>query len=308
MGPVLSYAVAGLAALVAGACLAATGLLQQRAASKRPEREELRLRLIVNLAHNRMWLAGAGAAVVSYAFQAVALALGPLALVQPLITSELIFAIPLSARWHGARLGRREWAAVLAVAGGLVLGIAAAYPQRGDPTQPLLQWVYVLTPIAALVAVAVLLGRLARGPPRASLFALAGATVLALQSALYATTIELLRDDIWQTFSHWQPYALIVASLFGAFLVESAYAAGPLAASMPVMDATLPLVGIALGVALFDEQIRTGALALAGAAVGLALLVAGIVALDTSPLVRREQRYERAEKLQTEHAEQITDR
>ncbi len=299
MGSTLSYVFAALAALAAGGCLAATGLLQQRAASQRPKGEQLRLQLIIQLAQNRMWLAGIGMALVSYGFQAVALSLGPLALVQPLIVSELIFAIPISVRWRGGTLRRREWVAVLAVLAGLTVGIVSAYPRGGDPLQPISLWAYALGGVAVIVGAAVLLGRFLRGPVRASLFALAGATVLGLQSAIFAATIALLRQGVGQTFTSWEPYALIVASFLGMFLVENAYHAGPLAASMPVMDAALPLVSISIGVALFGEQIRTGALALTGTALGLVLLMVGIVGLDTSSLVRRQQRAEHRDKEET---------
>lgn len=303
MGSTLTYVFAALAALAAGACLAATGLLQQRAASQRPKGEQLRLRLIIELAQNRMWLAGIGMALVAYGFQAVALSLGPLALVQPLIVSELIFAVPISIRWRGGTLRGREWAAVLAVLTGLTVGIISAYPRGGNPLQPITLWAYVLGAVAVIVGAAVLLGRFLRGPVRASLFALAGATVLGLQSAIFAATIALLGKGLGQTFTSWEPYVLIVVSFLGMFLVENAYHAGPLATSMPVMDAALPLVSIAIGVALFNEQIRTGALALTGTALGLALLLIGIVGLDTSSLIRREQQVEHEEKDETAEAE-----
>jgi hypothetical protein len=62
------------------------------------------------------------------------------------------------------------------------------------------------------------------------------------------------------------------------------------------VDATLPVVSIGLGVFVFGEQVNTSAAGLAGAAAGLALLVAGIVTLDTSGVVREEQRREKAER------------
>lgn len=299
MGSTVTYLFAALAALAAGGCLAVTGLLQQRAASQRPKGEQLRLQLIIQLAQNRMWLAGIGMAVLSYGFQAVALSLGPLALVQPLIVMELVFAIPISVRWRGGTLRRREWVAVLAVLTGLTVGIISAYPRGGNPLQPITLWGYVLGAIALLVGASVLLGRFVRGPVRASLFALAGATVLGLQSAIFAATIALLGRGLGQTFTSWEPYTLIVVSFLGMFLVENAYHAGPLAASMPVMDAALPMVSISIGVTLFGEQIRTGALALTGTAIGLALLLAGIVGLDTSSLVRRQQQIEHRDKDET---------
>ncbi|MDR7299987.1 DMT family transporter [Haloactinomyces albus] len=306
MSQALQLVFSGLAALAAGGCLAVTGLLQQRAASSRPKNEQLSLKLLIALVQNKMWLAGIGVAFLSYAFQAVALSLGPLALVQPLLVAELIFAVPISVRWRGARIGRREWAAVILVVAGLVIGIISAYPRGGDPLQPITLWAYALGGIFVIAGMSLVIGRMVSGPPRASLFALSGAAVLGLQSALFAATIALLRQDIGHTFTTWQPYTLIVASLAGMFLVENAYHAGPLAASMPVMDATLPLVSISIGVALFGEQIRTGTLALTGTAVGLALLIGGIIMLDTSSVIRRQQQIEHQDKAETAENEQGT--
>lgn len=303
MGQTLSLVFAGLAALAGGLLLAITGLLHQRAASQRPKDERFSLQLIRSLAHNRLWLIGLVTIFASYGFQAIALSLGPLALVQPLVAAELIFAVPVSVRLRGLRIRTREWVAVAAVVIGLTLGLASAVPHGGDPLQPFSVWIYGLGAVTAVAGASVLFGLWLRGPVRASMFALAGATVLGCQSALFGATIALLGKSVAGTFSAWQPYVLIVASLLGGFLVQNAYQAGPLAASMPVMDAVLPLTGIGLGIALFGEQVRTDPLALTGATAGLVLLLVGIVMLDTSPLVRREQRIERAEKEETARQE-----
>nr|MDQ3827677.1 DMT family transporter [Actinomycetota bacterium] len=240
MSPLANTLISAAAALVAGMCLATTGLLQQGAASKEPSDKQFSLQLIVDLMRDRTWLAGIGAAVASYVFQAVALATGPLSLVQPLVVSELLFAIPISARRHQIRLGLREWAGLLTVTGGLVIGIVAANPHRGHPIQPFSSWIWALVTVVVIATIGVVIGKTISGPARASLFALSGAAVMALQSALFAATIAELRRDIGHTFLTWQPYALIVASFTGLFLVQNAYQAGPLAASMPVMDAVLP--------------------------------------------------------------------
>lgn len=143
MGSIL---ISAFAAIAAGMALAATGVLQQRAASTRPSGERFSLHMLATLAHNKTWLAGIGAAVLSYGFQAVALAFGPLALVQPLVVSELLFAVPISAKLRGIHLGRREWTAVLTVVVGLAIGIVCAHPRKASPLVPISLWA---TPWAA---------------------------------------------------------------------------------------------------------------------------------------------------------------
>jgi drug/metabolite transporter (DMT)-like permease len=294
--------ISAVAAVMAGLFLAACGVLQQRAASKRSSSERMSLRLVRALVTDRTWLAGIASAGASYGFQAVALAFGPLVLVQPLVVSELLFAVPVSVRIRGLRLRPRDWGAVGAVVVGLAVGIVAADPQQGRPLQPISSWAPALAAVAVLVGVCLLVTRFVDGPPMASAFAVAGACTMGLQSALYAATIALIKKEQLALFATWEPYALIIASLIGAFLIQNAFQSGPLAASTPVIDAILPLVAIGLGVGLFGEHIRTTFLGLAGASVGLVLVLAGIVALDTSPVVRREQRLQEQEQEQEEKA------
>ncbi|MGY1708760.1 DMT family transporter [Geodermatophilus sp. SYSU D00758] len=288
--------VAVLAALAAGACFAAAGLLQQRAARTRTRGEAGSARLMADLARQPMWLAGIGLAFLSYGFQALALAFGPLSLVQPLIVMELVFALPIAARLNDERMQPRDWAGSAAVAGGLALAILAAAPSEGDPRAPLGDWLVLLGVVGALVVAALLLTRVGRGPLRASVFALAGAAVMGTQSALYDLTIERLGDGFWGLFAHWQTYLLVVASIGGLWLIQSAYNSGPLAASMPVIDAVEPTVAVTIGLVLFGEELAGGAGRHALAALGALVAVAGIVVLDTSPLTRRMQAEEEQEQ------------
>ncbi len=105
-----------IAVLAAGGGFAAGGVLQQRAASTRPESEALSLRLLLQLAHDPLWLLGIAFALVSYVLDALALSLGPLVLVQPLIVSELLFALPISVRLQGERGVAQPHVAVVPVA------------------------------------------------------------------------------------------------------------------------------------------------------------------------------------------------
>ena len=116
--------------------------------------------------------------------------------------------------------------------------------------------------------------------------------------AANVATVALFKEGILTALSTWQPYAMGVVSFIALTLVQSAYQAGPLAASMPVMDAANPIVGIAIGLALFDERVDLSGWHLPGAIIGVALLVIGVILLDTSPLVQRVQRIEDAEQRQ----------
>ncbi len=278
--------IAVLASLTAGACFAVAGVMQQWAAAARPDTEALTARLLGHLARDPLWLCGIGLAVVAYGFQSLALAFGPLSLVQPLIVAELVFAVPLSAWVHRLRLGRREWAGTAAVAAGLALALLSARPHGGDPRAAgPVSWLLVVGVVAAVVCGALAVARAVSGPWRASATALAAGAVMGTQSVLLAATVDRLRHGLPAALAAWQTYALVAASVGGLLLIQSAFQQGPLAASMTVLDATEPVVAVCVGVLLFDETVRTGLPVSAVTVAGLALVAAGIVCLDTSPVL-----------------------
>ena len=100
----MRIAIAVVAALCAAFCFALGSLIQQGAA-RQTDAPALRLGLLVALARQRRWLGGMAATVLAFAIQAVALAFGPLALVQPLVATEVLFALPMIARRNRLPLG-----------------------------------------------------------------------------------------------------------------------------------------------------------------------------------------------------------
>jgi drug/metabolite transporter (DMT)-like permease len=287
--------IAVVCAIAAGACFASAGVLQQHIASASPPEDELSLRLLAGLVRQPLWLAGIGFAFLAFVLESVALAFGPLVLVQPLIVTELLAALPISMRLRGMRMGTREWLGAFAVTFGLCVGLVSAAPRAGVAGPSLDAWMLALAGVAALAGLAVLAGRRVCGPPRSSLYAAAAGVVLATQAGLLKSVIALVQRGPVPALTSWQLWAMVAASIIGLLLVQSAYQAGPLAASMPVIDAVNTAVAIILGAVLFREQIRTG-LWVMGFVAGLIPLFAGIVLLDTSTQVRRLQRAELTER------------
>ena len=84
--------------------------------------------------------------------------------------------------------------------------------------------------------------------------------------------------------SNWSPYVLVAAGAATMLLASHALAAGPLAASQPGSTIFDPLSACMLGVLLFGEHIRAGAVDLAGEALAVAVVIAGAVVLSRSCL------------------------
>jgi len=97
--------------------------------------------------------------------------------------------------------------------------------------------------------------------------------------------VSLLEQGFRTFFTSWEPYSMAVVAVVGAIVQQSAFQAGPLPVSLPVMDAVEPTVATLLGVIGFGETVSTEPVALLFQFVGIFALLAGIVTLDRSPVI-----------------------
>ena len=277
--------IAVIAALAAGCTFAVGAVLQQSAAREAPLDTSLSIRLLWDLAHRPRWLLGIGSDVGSFALQALALAFGAIALVQPLLVTGVLFAIPIAVQLRGMRLRAQDWIGTGAVAGGLAMFLAAASPDEGVPQTSLARWMLILIAVGGLMAVGIIIGESLDGPVRASFFALSAGAAFGLLAALTKTSTWLLGQGASTFFTAWQPYAMAGVALAGAIVQQSAFQAAPLPASLPVMDAAEPTVAVLIGVFAFAEHLATSIPALVFEAAGIVAVVTGVVLLDRSPVV-----------------------
>jgi multidrug transporter EmrE-like cation transporter len=149
--------------------------------------------------------------------------------------------------------------------------------------------------VGAIAAIGVVIRGFLHGVFRASALAFSGAVVMGSQSALLAVSLVHLREGPVAVVTAWQSYVLVVASVLGGWLIQGAYREGPLAASLPLLDAGEPTVAVLIGVFLFGESLQTGTVRPLLAILGIVLVIVGIVVVDTSPTVRRVARQERRE-------------
>ena len=98
-----------LLAFLAALFLAIGIVVRQRATMDVPEEHGVSGVMVLTLLRRPLWWAGTAAAVAGFVFQALALAYGSLLLVQPILVSALLFALPMSARLANRRVTRGEW-------------------------------------------------------------------------------------------------------------------------------------------------------------------------------------------------------
>ncbi|MEU0501169.1 DMT family transporter [Nocardia sp. NPDC005998] len=264
-------------ALIGALLFALAAVAQQHAAAAVPEGQSL----MGSLVRSPRWWAGIVGDAGGYAMQVAALALGPVLLVQPMLVSMLIFALPLSARLNKRRIAPRTWATAIALAVALAVFLIVGDPTKGNTTAPLRDWIPPLTALLAALAVALAVGVKSADPTRrALLFGVVGGALFGLAAALTSYVTELFDDGLGHVLSSWQTWALIASGVIGLYLQQRAYQAGPLVASLPAVTIAEPLAAAFIGITVLDERLRTDNLGLLAIAIAVITMCATTIQLS----------------------------
>jgi hypothetical protein len=241
--------------------------------------------LVRHMVQRPVWLMGFVIMALGYAFQAVALHLGGLNEVQPLMVSELVILVFVLWLWYSTPLRPRDLVAAFATALGLGLFLFVAAPSVGTKIPQNTLWLAVGVAVVLMVALLVIVG--SRGPAWWRAVALgAGASVgFALLSAVTKSMTNLLVTGWGALFSSWQLYALAIIGLGSFLIMQSAFQVGPFTASQSSLILVNPFVSIAIGYVLFGESLRGGPLYISLEVFSLVVMVLGALGLSTSSLV-----------------------
>ncbi|WP_210586458.1 DMT family transporter [Streptomyces sp. GESEQ-35] len=271
-------------AVSAACCLGFGFVLQQNAAQRAPLNDFLSPRLLLDLMKVPRWLGGLGLMVAGMALGAIALGHGEISLVEPLLATNLLFAMALSRRQTKQSLGRQGWAGLALLAGGVTAFIVAGQPTGGTAiSDPVRHWLIigVMVGLALLLTTYAKRSRLSSGP---ALLAVAAGLLYGVQDALTRVSGQRFSEGgLVELLTGWQPYAVLALGVTGLVLVQSAFETASLRMSLPALTAAQPLAGIACGVGFLGDQLRTDPGALAWEAAGLAAIVVGIILLGMHP-------------------------
>jgi drug/metabolite transporter (DMT)-like permease len=265
-------------ALVAAFFFALGLVLQEKAASAQPD-DIVGKGFLVRLFRQPVWLLGLAMQGVGFVAQAIALGVGRMVVVQPLLVTTIVFALPLGRVLEGRRIHRAEWLGAGLVTGGLALLLVVSKPASGTDDASRTAWAVVG---GATIGLAVLLFLLARGRRpelRAGLLGTAGGILFGLAAALTKTTVSLFDDGVGAVLWDWHLYALVIVSIAAFWLEQAALQTGALAAAVATTMAFDPLSSLVFGIVLFDEALHDSALGYVVSAVSLAVALAGLVIL-----------------------------
>jgi drug/metabolite transporter (DMT)-like permease len=273
-----------LVGLAAAVLLGGGYVLQQHQAAEVPA-GRLRPGLLLVLIRRPVWLAGIATMVGGQLLGATALDLGSLVIVEPLLSTNVLFALPLAAVWSRRRLQRPDWiGAISMVVGlGLLLGLDQPRPAASVLVGPGKVLIGGLT----LAGIVVLLVGFAFGRQpriRALMLATAAGTVFGMQDLLTQQLVRRMGHGFLALLS-WPLLGVIVAAIVGLTLSQNAFSITDLSASLPAMTLAEPVSGLMLSILLLGQGLRTSPWLLLAGTIGLALMVVGVVLLTRSPLL-----------------------
>ncbi len=277
-------------ALLAALCAAVGIVVRQLATRHVPAEHGMTPVIVVALVRNPLWWAGTGSAFLGYVFQALALTHGSLLLVQPLLASALMFALPISAHIAGDRVTRAEWAWAGLLTLGLAIFVLVGRPQEGSFQPSLATALTVGAVCISLLTFCVVGAARNIGTRRAVLLAIAVGTMFGLVALLTKICTHRLAADGWQaTLATPAPYLLIIVAVTGTLLQQSAFHAGALQTSVPTMLVLEPVVAVVLGILVLDEQFTARGPALLALPIAVAAMLAGTVLLGRDTGARDEK-------------------
>ena len=272
-----------LAALGSALGFALSTSLQHHAAGDAPESVRGAAALLRHLLSRPRWLVGQVLAFVSFCMHALALHLGALAVVQPIVVSGIVLAVPIRAALTRQRPPAGEVGAVLVAALGLAAFlVAAGSVTAGEDGSTGPAALLLVAAGAAGAAVVHLLASRTRGVAlRAGLYGVVAGVLFGLVAGLVKLSLQTFAaDGLHGLLLGWPTWTLVVLGLCGVAVNQQAYRVGALSASMPILNVVNVVVALTFGVLIFDEVPGHTPLALMVQVLALGCIAAGLAGLS----------------------------
>ena len=271
---------ASVLALIAAFLFALAAALQQKGTFDLPTISLADPKSFVRLLGQTWWLLGTVALLVGYLFQAGALDRGRLSVIQPLLVTTVVFALPLGYFLTKQHVGRREVIGAGVILVGLALFIYFGDPAGGTQNASNRQWAVTILLLGIVSVLLIVAGGGGGLSKKAAVYGTVAGLMFGLSAALTAPTLDYLHQSVGTMLSHWECYALAVAGVGGFILQQVSLGTGRLAPSVATVSVANPIVGILIGILLFDERLSRPAWHVVVAMIGLGLALVGAVAIS----------------------------
>jgi drug/metabolite transporter (DMT)-like permease len=250
--------IAALLALGAALFVAIGDVIHQRQAHEVTDESVSVVALFTRLLRDRQWWLGSLVAAVGFALQAAALGLGSVLLVQALLVTSLLFALPIHARLSRRRVTRWEWTWAALLAASVAVIVTVGNPTAGKARAPLETWTAVIAVLGPALVLCVIGASNWKGPAGAVLLALVSGALWGVFAVLTKGVVDRLDDGLWALLHTPELYVWALVAVAGTAWQQASFRAGALTASLPTMTVAEPVVASVLGVVVLGESLRPG--------------------------------------------------
>lgn len=284
--------IAALLALAAAFFIAVGDVIHQRSAHDVTDEPVGHLTLFLSLLRDRQWWLGSGVAAAGFALQAAALGLGSVLLVQAVLVTSLLFALPISAWQSHRRVTRWEWMWVVLLAGAVIVIVTVGNPTAGQSRASLETWLGVAAVLGPALVLCLVGARVWSGPISAVLLAVVSGALWGLFAVLTKSVVDRLDVTSWAGVGKLlrtpELYAWALVGVAGTAMQQASFRAGALTASLPTMTVTEPMVACVLGVVVLGETLHPGDAGWFTLIAAVAVMVAATAALARGEAATRQ--------------------
>lgn len=252
--------IAVLLALGAAFFIAIGDVIHQRSALEVTDEPVGHLQLFARLLRDGRWWLGTAVAAAGFGLQAAALALGSVLLVQALLVTSLLFALPISARLAHRPVTRWQGVWAVLLAGSVVVIVTVGNPTAGQTRASIETWLGVLAVLGPVLALCLVGARMWSGPISAVLLGAVSGALWGVFAVLTKSVVHRLDITSWagalELMRTPELYAWAVVAVAGTAFQQASFRAGPMTASLPTMTVAEPMVAAVLGVVVLGETLR----------------------------------------------------
>ena len=275
--------VAAVLALVAAIAFALAATLWQRASlalGVKPGDAGSMVRLF----GSGIWLLGLVAQGTGVVLQAAALDRGRVTIIQPLLVTTIVWAMPLGYFLTQQVITWRHILGAAIVVGGLAVFALAGDPAAGNDNAPGSVWLSALLVVAAVCAGLLLFSR--RGGPgtKAAVLGATAGILYGVSATLMKPVVEdLHRVGVSGVLESWEVWVMAIGGLVGFYLQQLSLATGKLVTSVATVSVANPVVSVLLGALVLQERLDRDPPWHAVAAVGaLAVALFGAILITSA--------------------------
>ncbi|HEY6574535.1 MAG TPA: DMT family transporter [Mycobacterium sp.] len=271
--------IAALLALGAAFFIAIGDVIHQRSAHDVTDEPVSHVDLFMRLLRDRQWWLGSIVSGVGFALQAAALGFGSVLLVQALLVTSLLFALPINARLMHRRVSRWDWTWAALLAAAVAVIVTVGNPTAGHSRASLETWTAVIAVLGPAMVLCVVGARIWSGTVSAVLLAVVSGALWGVFAVLTKGVVDRIDDGLWALLRTPELYAWVLVAIAGTAWQQSSFRAGALTASLPTMTVVEPIVGSVLGIVVLGETLRPGDAGWLTLIVAVAVMVVATAAL-----------------------------